>query len=171
MRKQLYLDINNRLKTVQDANGEQLFKHVDLWNRQVEFIEQEAPFACPAVFIEFNPMSWRTQGNRVQDCDLTVRLHIVTERLDEVTGDSPTEEQALAFFDIINQAVAVLQGFSTSYMNGWMRTKSITNHDHEQYVDNVEEYTCNLRDVPAVKKGFVVAKPNLNIVVKGGCLQ
>ena len=158
MRKELYLDIKNRLKTVQNTNGEQLFKHIDLWNKQVERIEQEEPFDCPAVFIEFNPMNWRTQGNRVQDCDLTVRLHIVTEWSAGTADGSPTEEQALEFLNIANHVVAVLQGFSTPYMNSWMRTKSITGHDHEQYVDNVEEYSCNLFDASAVQKNYVQVK-------------
>ena len=163
MRKQLYLDIKNRLKTVQDANKEQLFKHIDLWSRQVEFIEQEASFACPAVFVEFNPMNWRTQGNRVQDCDLTVRLHIVTEWSAGTADGSPTEEQALEFLDITDHIVAVLQDFSTPYTNGWMRTKSITSHDHKRYVDNVEEYTCNLRDTSAVRTAFIPVEAGLNI--------
>ena len=160
MRKQLYLDIKNRLKTVKNENDEQLFQHFDLWNRQVEFIEQETPFACPAVFVEFMPMAWKTRGNRVQDCDLTVRLHIVTEWYAETADYSPTEQQALEFLDIIDKVVAQLQGFGTEYMNAWMRTQSITNHDHERYVDNVEEYTCNLRDLSAVRQ-YAPVTPDL----------
>jgi hypothetical protein len=37
------------------------------------------PFECPALFIEFTPMYWQTLGNQVQQCKLTVRLHIITE--------------------------------------------------------------------------------------------
>jgi hypothetical protein len=154
MRKQLYLDIKNRLKSVQDENGEQLFKHFDLWNRQVEFIEQETPFQCPAVFVEFSPMQWKTIGNRVQDAQLTTRLHIVTDWYAQTADYSPTEEQALEFLDVIDRTVAVMQGFTASETNGWMRSLSITNHDHERYVDNVEEYICNLRDTSAVAKGL-----------------
>ncbi len=162
MRKQLYLDIKNRLKTVKNEQDEQLFQHFDLWNRQVEFIEQETPFACPAVFVEFAPMAWKTRGNRVQDCDLTVRLHIVTEWFAGTADYSPTEQQALDFLDIIDKAVAQLQGFSAEYMNTWMRVQSITNHDHERYVDNVEEYVCNLRDLSAVRQ-YMPVTPDLVI--------
>jgi hypothetical protein len=152
MRKQLYLDIKNQLKTVKNEAGEQLFKHFDLWNRQVEFIEQETPFECPAIFVEFAPMNWRTLGNRVQECELTINLHIVTEWYAGTADYSPTEEQALRFLDIIDSVAAVLQGFATEYMNCFMRTQSITNHDHERYVDNVETYKCNLRDASAVQQ-------------------
>ena len=79
MKKQLYLAIVDRLKDIPGPDGESLFKHFDLWNQQVEFIEQETPFQCPAVFVEFLPLQWQTMGNRVQSADLTTRLHIVTE--------------------------------------------------------------------------------------------
>jgi hypothetical protein len=151
MRKQLYLDIKNQLKTIENEKGEQLFKHFDLWNRQVEFIELETPFEVPAIFVEFLPISWQTIGNRVQQCELTVRLHIVTEWYAGTADYSPTELQALEFLDILDRLVAKMQNFNTTYMNGWMRTRSITNHNHERYVDNVEEYTCNLRDISAVQ--------------------
>jgi len=154
MRKQFYLDIKNRLKSVRDENGEQLFKHFDLWNKQVEFIEQETLFQCPAVFVEFSPMQWKTIGNRVQDAQLTTRLHIVTDWYAQTADYSPTEEQALEFLDVIDRTVAVMQGFTASKTNGWMRSLSITNHDHERYVDNVEEYICNLRDTSAVATGL-----------------
>ncbi len=162
MRKQLYLDIKDRLKSIKNEDGEQLFRHFDLWNRQVEFIEQETPFVCPAVFVEFNEMNWQTLGNRVQGCELTVRLHVVTEWFAGTADYSPTEQQALDFLDIIDKMVYTLQGFATSYMNAWMRKRSITNHDHEHYVDNVEEYVCHLRDTSAMKE-YAAVKPNLEI--------
>ncbi|MEG1998566.1 MAG: hypothetical protein RRY55_01220 [Bacteroidales bacterium] len=151
MRKQLYLDIKERLKTAETAVGEPLFRHFDLWNQQVEFIEAETPFVCPAVFVEFDRIDWRTLGNCVQECTLRVRLHIVTEWYSDTADYSPTEDQALEYLDIIDRAVAVLQGFNTSYMTGWQRSASITNHDHERFVDSVEEYVCMLRDTSACR--------------------
>lgn len=35
-------------------------RHIGLWNRQVEFIEQEEHFPMPAVFVEFGKMSGGT---------------------------------------------------------------------------------------------------------------
>jgi hypothetical protein len=159
MRKQLYLDIKNRLKTVQDGEGEQLFKHFDLWNKQVEFIEQETPFACPAVFVEFAPIAWRTQGNDVQDGDINVHLHIVTEWHAGTADYSPTEEQALDALDISDKVVKRMQGFATEYMNGWQRIQTIPDHDHERYMDNGEVYICNLTDVSAVVPPTTAPKP------------
>ncbi len=149
MKKQLYLAIKNRLKNIPGADGEPLFKHFDLWNQQVEFIEQETPFLTPAVFVEFLPMKWRTLGNRVQDADLTTRLHIVTE-WNALTADySPEEEDALAYLDIVDSVVAAMQNFTAPCSNAWMRTQTIPNHNHERYVDSVEEYVCRVTDTSA----------------------
>jgi hypothetical protein len=69
----------------------------------------------------------------------------------------------LEFLDIIDRMTAVLQNFSTDYMNSWMRSQSVTNHDHERYADNVEEYVCNIRDLSAVRTGYVAVTPELRI--------
>lgn len=146
MKKQLYLAVKNRLKNIPGADGQPLFKHFDLWNQQVEFIEQETPFLTPAVFVEFLPMKWRTLGNRVQDADLTIRLHIVT-KWNGLTADySPEEEDALAYLDIVDSVVAAMQNFAAPGTNAWMRTQTIPNHNHERYVDSVEEYICRVTD-------------------------
>ncbi len=161
MRKQFYLDIKNRLKAVKDGNDEQVFRHFDLWNEQVAF-EQETPFACPAVFIEFTPMVWKTHADHRQNCDTTVRLHVVTEWQGETFDGSPEEEPALAFLDISDRLMADLKDFGTDYMNNWTRIRSITNHNHDLYVDNVEEFACSLHDFSAMRE-YVPVTPDLTI--------
>ena len=148
MKKQLYLAIVDRLKNIPGADGEPLFKHFDLWNQQVEFIEQETPFLTPAVFVEFLPLKWQTLGKRVQSADLTTRLHIVTEWHALTADNVPDEEQdlALAYLDIVDSVVAALQNFAAPCTNAWMRTQTIPNHNHERYVDSVEEYICRVTD-------------------------
>ena len=58
---QIALASEERIKQLEEAGTppEKAVKHVGLWNRQVEFIEQEAPFPMPAVFVEFGRISWR----------------------------------------------------------------------------------------------------------------
>ncbi len=154
MRKQLYLDIKEKLSQIVNDDDAPLFKHFDLWNRQIEFIENETPFACPAVFVEFAPMDWDTLLHRVQECDLTVTLHIVTEWFAETADYSPTEQQHLEFLNIADKVVRALQNFSTDYMNSWMRKSTITDHDHERYIDSVEVFICRLRDTSAVQETY-----------------
>ena len=45
---------------------EPVVKHVDLWNRNVEFIEDEDAWPRPAVFIEFEAVKWTTVVPGVQ---------------------------------------------------------------------------------------------------------
>ena len=44
MRRMLYLGLTEALKELKDESGQPLIRHIDLWNEQVEFIEQEEPF-------------------------------------------------------------------------------------------------------------------------------
>ena len=60
VRKEIYQRIVEQLRTA--LGGE--IKHIDLWNHNVEFIEQEQQWSRPAVFVEFwcNQLAatWRT---------------------------------------------------------------------------------------------------------------
>ena len=62
MRKFLYLSIIEKLKQLTDPDGNPVIRTFDLWNEQVEYIEQEEVFDTPAVFIEFRPVTWTTSG-------------------------------------------------------------------------------------------------------------
>ena len=166
MKKQLYLDIIEQLKTITNSDGEALFQHFDLWNQQVAFLEEETPFNLPAVFVEFTPHNWQTLGNRKQAADITIRLHIVTQWFSD-TADYVPEEfmlQAVAYLDIIDKVVAAMQNFAPTNANAWMRTRSIPNHDHGRYVDSIEEYVCNIVDTSAVPQPqYITVNP---VVIK-----
>ena len=150
MRKQLYLDIKNCLKAITDTEGETIFKHFDLWNQQVEFIEQETPFAVPAIFIEIKPVEWQQLGFNKQHADAIIRVHIVTPWFAQTADYSPYEEEMLNYLDLADLVVKALDNFAPSAGNNFMRTNSITNHNHERYVDSVEEYKCRVSDTSAV---------------------
>ncbi len=62
MRRMLYLGLTEALKELRDESGQPLIRHIDLWNEQVEFIEQEEPFDTPAVFIEFRDQRKNLRG-------------------------------------------------------------------------------------------------------------
>lgn len=68
MRKELYKAIADRLFLIAsdgsmidpeaEEQPERLIKYVDLWNHNVEFLDEEQPWARPAVFVEFTPIVW-----------------------------------------------------------------------------------------------------------------
>lgn len=154
MIKTLYLAIEDKLKTIQTSDGERLFKHFDLWNQQVEFMEEETPFDTPAVFIEFGTFDWRTLPGKMQECEATVRIHIVTPWYANTPENTPEPQRtmALEYLTLPSTIVAALQNFtvapcgSLERANSWTRIKSEVNHNHERYVDSVETYSFHLFD-------------------------
>lgn len=123
-----------------------VIKHITLWNRQVEFIAEESIFAMPAVFIEFGKISWRTQTNGLQDADLTIGLHVLTNAVPEgFDGDT-------FHLDLLDKINRCLYGFSIDCLGSLERTASIPCHDHEDILDNTEVFKCLVHDNSAVKK-------------------
>lgn len=165
MRKQIYLAIKERLqRLIIDKMGaiiimsDQMLeefknmnitpnyaiKHIALWNRQVEFIEEENIFAMPAAFIEFGKIQWRHQGGGLggQDADLTVGIHVIS-------AATPEGLDHLSLLDDINRC---LHKFSTEHISSMQRTQSIPCHDHEEVLDDVEVFQCVIYDRTAQKK-------------------
>ncbi|MBR2266458.1 MAG: hypothetical protein IJ882_07350, partial [Paludibacteraceae bacterium] len=76
MRKEIYEMLIERLK----AEGGGVIKHIDLWNHNVEFIEQEENWERPAVFVEFLPIQWNAiQPGAEYHAEPLVSLHVVTD--------------------------------------------------------------------------------------------
>ena len=139
MRKELYNLLCKELKEV----GEGAIKHIDLWNHNVEFIEQEANWARPAVFVEFCPIRWNAIVAGVEyRAEPEVKLHIVTDWRGSSSGDSPFREEALEVFDLpelIHERLSCLEGETFKLFD---LVESQTNHDHEEIVETIEVYSC-----------------------------
>ena len=183
MIKNLYLTLEQKLLAVTDEqpNPQPLFKHCDLWNRQVEFLEQETPFQTPAVFVEFpEEIQWRTDGQHIQDADLTISLHIVTPWYANTASnviDGDVRATALAYLDIPTVLFRQLHGqhgtvannsdpqnpIVLGNFNALTRIASRVNHDHERFVDSIETYQCHLKDLSFKVRTFAVDTVNLSI--------
>lgn len=146
MRKLIYLSLIGRLKGLKDDAGQPEVKHFDLWNEQVEFIEQEEPFGIPAVFVEFRPVRWATLGGMVQQADVDIRLHIVTRWKGSAKDGSLFLTDALERFDLLDRIDRCL--FNLQEAEGgtsfcmFRRTGSSTNHNHDELVEDIADYTC-----------------------------
>lgn len=182
MIKELYLAIEDMLMAITEeqapgvtAQPAQVFKHFDLWNRQVEFIEQETPFQTPAIFTEFTAIRWRELGQHVQEADLTLRFHIVTPwYANTAANTSNVRHEALAYLDLPTVLFRHIQGKHSRFpdrrgepvignFNAMTRVGSIVNHDHERFVDSIEEYTCHLKDLSYGISTFRVKTVGLSI--------
>ena len=123
--------------------AERVIRHIDLWNRNVDFIEQEESWARPAVFVEFCPIRWNALVNGMEyRAEPLVNLHVVTDWNGSASADSDLQEEALEVFDLpelIHGALTCLKG--EHYMM-FDLVESQTNHNHEEIVENIEVYQC-----------------------------
>lgn len=45
-------------EAIKTAMADTEVKHIDLWNHNVEFLEQEDAWPLPALFVEFGEITW-----------------------------------------------------------------------------------------------------------------
>nr|DAY06862.1 MAG TPA: hypothetical protein [Caudoviricetes sp.] len=127
MRKELYKMLRDKLKTVSGG----AIKHIDLWNHNVEFIEQEEQWERPAVFVEIATINCAPfQGRGLRGKGL-VRLHIVTDW---------TEGGQDAAWDLSYKIQSTLEGLSGEYFNGMTLVAIDTNHNHEEILESIDSY-------------------------------
>ncbi len=127
MRKELYKMLCDKLKTVSGG----AIKHIDLWNHNVEFIEQEEQWERPAVFVEIATINCAPfQGRGLRGKGL-VRLHIVTDW---------TEGGQDAAWDLSYKIQSTLEGLSGEYFNGMTLVAIDTNHNHEEILESIDSY-------------------------------
>lgn len=159
MRKELYKTLCERLTTLYATpdglygvvepgaevpeGWERLIRHIDLWNHNVEFIEQEENWERPAVFVEFCPIRWNAVVPGVEYRAVPqIRLHVVTDWQGSASDDSTFMEDALKLLDISG----VIHGRLTClYGKEFMEfdlVETQTNHNHEDIVESIETYQC-----------------------------
>ncbi len=153
MRKELYNKIRERLLSLcvnaageyytapDDADSDlfpSVIKHIDLWNQNVEFIEQDAPWERPAVFVEFEPVRWNAIVSGVEyRSEARVCLHIVT---DWTGAYNESEPGATDVFDLPEHIHEVLAGIEGKAFLDFKLAESLTNHNHEDIVESIEVY-------------------------------
>ena len=153
MRKEIYKAIKEKLGLlcrndagefyVADENTDpvlidSVIKHIDLWNRNVEFIDQETAWDRPAVFVEFSPVRWVAIVPGVEyRAEPQLILHIVTDWAEVASDDAQRSIDMLDLPDHIHDAIAGLEGNSFKELS---LVESQTNHNHEEIVENIEVY-------------------------------
>lgn len=155
MTKEVYIKIKQRLESLcENAAGERfiipdetdvdpwprVIRHVDLWNRNIEFIEQEAGWERPAVFVEFEPVRWEalTEGSGEYRATARVRLHVVADWAPATGGDADHATAGLLDFPAL--VGGLVDGLRGENFSGLRLVESHVNHDHEDIVESVEVY-------------------------------
>lgn len=114
-------------------------RHVDLWNRNVEFIEQEAAWERPAVFVELEPIAWKSNKDLLLGSG-RMHLHLVTDWMGSAAQGSPDRQQALEMFRLAIRVDARLLGLEGKGFAIRGLLQSATNHDHEDIVESIETF-------------------------------
>jgi len=150
MISELYKDIIEQLGKV-TVDGEEgspgLIRHIDLWNRNVEFLEDEQPWPRPAVFVEFGTVDWspwNSGGTTGFTGMCTITLHVVTDWIGATSADSEGMEKAVAAMDLSDRICAKLQGLCGNTYHNLRLLSSAPNHDHEELVESIEQYRVTL---------------------------
>ena len=139
MRKELYKMLCDKLKTVSGG----VIKHIDLWNHNVEFIEQEEQWERPAVFVEFAPIQWTAIQPGVEyRAEPVVHLHVVTDWTGSVSAGSAFQEESLKIFDLLEEIHKALTGMAGETFMEFDLVESRTSHNHEAIIENIESYRC-----------------------------
>ena len=122
-------------KKIKETLAEQVpeVKHVDLWNRNVEFIEQDEGWEMPAVFVEFGPVAWEPlkDGLTWRGKGL-VRLHIVTE------WNAGGQDAA---WDVSGEVLKALSHLVGDTFGALYLTETLVSHDHEEVLETIEVYS------------------------------
>ena len=139
MRKQLYNHIKTLLTGMRDAQNRTVIKHVDLWNNQLATIEEERPFRCPAVFIEFQPIEWRELLRTNREAEVSINLHIVTDSRKkhyDVNTDG---------FELSETINSILHGTHCACSDSITMVTSYSDNDFDELMDNIDVYKCRIR--------------------------
>ena len=155
MRKIIYNAIAQKLKSTPLG-----IQTIGLWNNNVEQLPPEKEILCPAVFIEFKPISWNQLGAGIRTADLRVNLHIVTEspvsNVSTIFPDTTPEH-----LDIVENISKAIQGLSGENFNGFTLVESVTDHKHQQLQDDQECYITRLTDTSGSKLQTMITELEL----------
>ncbi len=163
MRKQLFQSVCDRLQLLQQTiTGEyfvansidqtkSVFVHFDLWNQQLDYLDEEQPFNTPAVFIEFMPIKWRQQSQALRDATVTIRIHVVTRRNIPTYNNAAYGSEALNFFDLLSAVNLCLHGHKGDNFGTLTGTVSETDNNFDELMHSIEQYETMVTDIGAVK--------------------
>lgn len=136
MRKEIYEMLCERLGNIPEI------KYIDLWNHNVEFIEQEDNWERPAVFVELCPINWEaTVAGMRYVTEAKVNLHVVTDWVGSSAANSDQREESLTVFDLLEKIHTALADVDGEHFKEFDISNSTTNHNHEEILENIETYS------------------------------
>jgi hypothetical protein len=102
----LYIELGEMAASIEGV------KWVDLWNEQVNFLEDEFPFQTPAVFFQFTLLTAEDAGELVQKVEWQVDVKLFYETFADTSRGSFNRDTAVAFIKYLNALYTKFHGSS-----------------------------------------------------------
>lgn len=128
-REELYKELRAQLLQVEGV------KHVDLWNQQTDFLEEETAFEMPAIFIELGDIEWNVMKGFFRGWG-EVRIHTV------IPWSSEAPIEAWHLTDSIWTALFRIQGEGFDSLYPCM---TIPNRSHGEIFENIDVFRVKYR--------------------------
>lgn len=112
-------------------------QHVDVWNHNVEFIDQEQAWHRPAVFVEFGDMQWQYVKEGHRRTRFQLMLHLVCDYTEQ--GDMESQ------WELSDTVISAIRGINAADFDISTVESTQTNHNHEDLIEEV--LTFNVRAI------------------------
>ena len=107
---------------------------------------EEQPYYLPAVFVDFNSITYSDVLSGKQTAEVNLSLRVVTDARTKRFKDAMFNNVALC-----NLICNKLYGKSTTLISALTRTSSTTDNQSEEWIENIEGYRCYIKDNSAIR--------------------
>lgn len=103
-----WIEAHNELETNLAAISG--IKHVDFYNEQPYYEEEEYPYPLPAIFLDWSSSNIETFGKHSQNLNMNVQVILQTATLADSHKGSDNKANAINFAALLTEVHKVLQG-------------------------------------------------------------
>lgn len=136
-----FLIIRDALLSARNAADETIYKHVDLFNANLEQITKGGIFDTPAVFVEFKTIKTEDSVTSYQKADIPIALHLITKEAAKMGYDATLSSEQFDRFRLLTrlyQIVKDLRYNSDQFaITGVNRTGIDISNSHAELIDDI----------------------------------
>jgi len=158
----LYIELGEKALTIDGINW------VDLWNNQVNFLEDEFPFTAPAVFFQFTLLSARDIGKNAQEVEWQIDMWLFYETMADTSHGSMNMDTAVGFLKLLNELFKKFHGTSGVNYSSMRRIGLRLQESGGTGNLYMQTFTCISIDESAVKEYDEADMPEVVIVNEEG---
>lgn len=167
--KEVYKEIGQRIiDKLLDDNDQPIIKHIDLWHEQVNYLTEELPFDCPAVFVEFNVIEANDTGAMVQHLTTQIDLHLFYETFSDTYMGAIMQDNALDYLDVLTKLNAIFHGKPGTSFSAMRKTDM--KREDSGGAGNLYRITfeCEIHDYSAERLFNEETMTNQDIIIEKG---